>query len=65
MAYTIHNELTDATLEAAFISYSSKKVALRVARQVSKRPAFQVSKIVVCNSEGLSIADFSIPTEGR
>lgn len=60
IAYTLHNELTDATLERAFISYPSKKTALRVARQIAKKPAFQVSKIVVCDCEGLSIADFPV-----
>ena len=64
MAYTLHQELTDGTLEAAFISYRTKAAALRVAKEIAKTPAFMVARIVVENAKTeLSIAAFDCPQE--
>jgi hypothetical protein len=34
--YTLHNELADCSLTSDFASYSTKRMALRIARKLSK-----------------------------
>lgn len=63
MAYALHQELTDGTCDDAFIRYPSKRVALRIARDIAKRPAFMVANILVCDADDLTIARFGVPQE--
>lgn len=64
MAYALHNELTDATLEDAFHVLPTKAAAIRVAKRLAKKPAFMVARIVVVNTKTeLSIAQFECPQE--
>lgn len=66
MAYTLHNELTDATLERAFHTLPTKAAALRVAKRLAKSPAFMVARIVVVNTKTeLSVATFECPQEAE
>lgn len=65
MAYTLHNELTDATLDDAFISYPNKRTALRVAKLLSKKPAFMVARIIVNDAEEMTVAQFPVPQTDR
>jgi hypothetical protein len=63
MAYTLHQELTDATLEPAFQTINSKRLALKIARTIVKTYKCRVANtdvhaIVVCNAEDLAIATF-------
>lgn len=59
--YTLSHELIDGTLERPFISYPTKKTALRVARCVAKLCAdsFDVARIVVEKDE-MTVKTFEV-----
>jgi hypothetical protein len=61
MAYTLHHELTDGTLDKAFVSYPSKRAALRVAKLLAKRPTFDVERLIVNNADQMTVASFDLP----
>lgn len=58
MAYTLHQELTDATLEPAYFTLTNKAKAIRAAKRAAKDSMFDVFAIVVCDAEGVAIATF-------
>lgn len=61
MAYTFHMERTDGTLEAAFHSVSSKKVALRVAKVIAKSSSFDCESLIINDKNELTVAVFKLP----
>jgi len=61
MPYTLHHELSDGTLDRAFICYPSKRVAMRVAKLLAKQPSFCVESLIVNDADGMTIAHFQLP----
>ena len=60
MAYTLHFELTDATLEAAYHSMQNKRQAIRAAKRAAADTQADVHAIVVCDADDRCI--FTAPT---
>jgi hypothetical protein len=60
-SYTLHHERTDGTLDDAFISYPSKRAALRVAGQLAKSSSFDVVRLIVNDAEQMTIKVYTLP----
>lgn len=59
MTYTLHFELSDATLDKAYHSVTTKKLALQLARKAAADKPWGVSNIVVCKDD-MTVATFPI-----
>ena len=57
-SYFLCMELTDGTCDKPFYTLSTKKAALRVARQLAKESSLDCVRIWVDNSEGVGVASF-------
>lgn len=71
MAYTLHQELTDATLETGAPISCNKRAALKLARQLAAEKAeivkaggyCDIHAFVVCDCAGQAIAAFKTGAE--
>lgn len=61
MAYTLHHERTDGTLDDAFISYPTKAQALRVAKMLSKSPSFDAINLIINDCNEMTVKVFRLP----
>ena len=59
MTYTLHFELTDATLDDAYWSTSTKRQALKLARKAAADRPWGVANMVVCKDD-MTVATFPI-----
>ena len=59
MTYTLHFELSDGTLDKGYHSVSSKRLALKLAREAAADKPWGVSNMVVCKNE-LAVATFAV-----
>ena len=63
MAYTLHMETTDGTLERAFTVCSTKRAALRAAKLIAKEPSFDCVRLVVNDTNNMTVETFRLPQE--
>ena len=60
--YDLCHELKDGTISAAFVTYTTKRTAVRIARAVAKRPVADAWNVVVMDTnEKVAVAVFPIP----
>lgn len=59
--YSLHIERFDGTLDGAFITYPAKSTALKVAKEIAKKPQFDAMNLIVNNSKKLTVAIFPFP----
>lgn len=59
--YTLHMELDDSTLEPAFTRYKNKRLAIRMARLLAKHPSFMAVRLIVNDSDEMTVAAFTLP----
>jgi hypothetical protein len=64
MTYTLHFELSDATLDKAYHSVGNKRLALKLGRDAAARKPWGVSNIVVCKDD-LTVTTFPIRPFGQ
>lgn len=63
--YGLAMELTDSTTEEPFITYPNKAAAIRVAKQIAKKPSFDAVKIWVMDiNEDVGIWSAPLPKWG-
>jgi hypothetical protein len=62
MPYTIHEELTDATLMPASATLATKRLALEVARKHAASKPWAVARVVVCKGEQ-TVAEVEVPRQ--
>ena len=61
MAYTLHFELTDATLDAAWHTMANKRQAIKAAKRAAASSTLEdVRAIIICDSQERCI--FTAPT---
>ena len=61
MAYTLHMELTDGTLDGAFTTCPNKAAAIRVAKIIAKSPSFECARLIVNDKNDMTVASFALP----
>lgn len=60
--YDLCHELKDGTITKPWKTYSTKRLALKIARQVAKTPVADAWNVVVVdNTENVVVATFSVP----
>lgn len=61
MAYSLHNERVDATVEDAFATCLVKRVALQTAKYLAKSYMAGIARIIVNDAEKNTIASYEVP----
>lgn len=61
MAYTLHMERMDGTLDPAFITYPTKAKAIRIARDIAKKPSFDAINLIVNDEQEMTVLSLKLP----
>lgn len=61
MAYTLHMELTDGTLDTAFHSLPTKALAIRIAKMIAKQPSFDAVRLIVNDKDDMTVLALTLP----
>lgn len=61
MAYTLHMELIDGTLDKAFHSLPTKAAAVRVAKVIAKSSSFGADRLIVNDKNEMTVLALKLP----